>query len=570
MATSTTTLGGAIEKTAEKSDVKLRRKLGTIDLLYLSLGGIIGSGWLYAAYGAASIAGPAAILSWIIGGIIIIFVALNYAELGGMLPRSGAIVRYGQYSHGQLAGYMFGWAYFLSAVSVPAIEALAVIGYASSYYTVLYNANTPSTLSTTGLFFAGLLMVGFFFLNWAGIKVMGKINTGMTWWKLIIPFGTVFALFAAGFHGGNLNTSYHGSNGFMPFGFGPVLQAIAVSGIVFSYLGFRQALDYGGEARNPQRSVPTATILSVVIGMVLYTLLQVAFVTSLNFSKLGLAPGNWAGLQSNAAGNFLNNAITTLHAAPFANLALGAGLVFLTYTLFADAYVSPGGTLNVYLGTSQRTLYGIGTQGFLPKVFIKVNEKTRIPFVALITSLIVGLVFLAPFPSWYKLVGFISSATVFTYIVGGPALRVFRKHAPDLKRPFKLPASIIFSPLAFIGASLIVYWSGWPLDGYLGIAIFAGLLLFAVLKLAHAIPNTFNAKSIKAGWWVPVYTIVLIFISYIGDTGLGGRGFIPFPLDDVVVIIVGLVFYFIAVYSGIKSDEIAEITGSGTQYLSEE
>ncbi len=122
------------EVIAEKSDRKLKMSLNTWDLLFLSLGGIIGSGWLFAAYAASSIAGPAAILSWIIGGIIVLIIALNYAELGAMIPRSGAIVRYGQYSHGNLAGYFMAWAYFLSAVSVPAIEAEAVVEYATLTY----------------------------------------------------------------------------------------------------------------------------------------------------------------------------------------------------------------------------------------------------------------------------------------------------------------------------------------------------------------------------------------------------------------------------------------------------
>lgn len=553
-----------MESVAEKSDSKLRRRLSTVDLLYLSLGGIIGSGWLYASFGAASIAGPAAILSWIIGGIIIIFIALNYAEIGGMIPRSGAIVRYGQYSHGSFAGYFFGWAYFLSAVSVPAIEALAVVGYASSYYTVLANG---AILSTLGLILAGLLMVAFFFLNYLGIHIMGKVNTGMTWWKLIIPVATVLLLFALGFHAGNFSVSYKGESGFMPFGFGPVLQAVAVSGIVFSYLGFRQALDYGGEAKNPQRSVPIATVMAVVIGMILYVGLQAAFIGGIDWTKIGVAPGNWLAFQTPSAGTA---ALQALYSAPFANLALAAGLVFITYTLFADAYISPSGTLNVYLGTSMRTLYGVGALGFLPKSFIKISEKYRIPVVPLIASLVIGLVFLAPFPSWYKLVGFISSATVFTYIVGGPALRVFRKHAPDLKRPFKLPGSVIFAPLGFVGASLVVFWTGWPLDLYVAVAIFSGLLLFGVLKAFKAIPGTFTKESVKSGWWVPVYILVLTALTYFSDSGLGGNNMMPFPWDNVVTIVVAIIFYVIAVTSGIKTEEIETIIRSGTQYLEEE
>ena len=166
------------EVVAERSDKKLRRSLSTWDLLFLSLGGIIGSGWLFAAYAASSIAGPAAIISWIIGGIIVLIIALNYAELGSMIPRSGSIVRYGQYSHGNMAGYFLAWAYFLSAVSVPAIEAEAVIEYAAPYVNNLYNG---TVLEPLGIFFAALLMVFFFFLNYWGVTLTRNTFREQIW-----------------------------------------------------------------------------------------------------------------------------------------------------------------------------------------------------------------------------------------------------------------------------------------------------------------------------------------------------------------------------------------------------
>lgn len=574
-----------MEEVAEKSDKKLRRKLGTIDLLFLSLGGIIGSGWLFASYGASYVAGPAAILSWIIGGIIIIFIALNYSELGTMIPRSGSIVRYGQFSHGNLAGFFFGWAYFLSAVSVPAIEAESVITYAGSYYGGLLNG---TVLTAEGIFFAALLMVFFFFLNYFGVVVMGKANTGMTWWKLIIPSATVILLLAVGFHAGNFNLAYTSTNkdfgtvgttysGFMPYGFGPVLEAVAISGIVFSFLGFRQGLDYAGEAKNPQKSIPIATVGAVIIGIVLYVGLQTALIGAINFSSLGVASGNWHGLNTglsvylNSAGDYVGPAgLGALSAAPLATLAQASGLVMLTYVLFGDAYVSPSGTLNVYLGTSMRTLYGIGAIGFLPRGFIKIHEKHRIPVAPLITSLVVGFIFFAPFPSWYKLVGFISSATVFTYMVGGPALRVLRKHAPDLKRPFRLPGSVIIAPLGFVGASLVVYWSGWPLDLYLLIAVYLGLVLYAILLGLKLIDRTFDSKSIKAGIWVPIYIIVLTVLTYVGSGDFGGKNYIPFPYDLIVVVIVAVIFYIWSVFSGIKTEEIDSIIKDNSQFIMEE
>jgi amino acid transporter len=544
---------GVPEATEETSDRKLRRALSTTDLLMLSLGGIIGSGWLFAAAGASILAGPAAILSWIIGGLIVLTIALVYAELGGMIPRSGAIVRYGAYSHGSFAGYMFGWAYFLSAVSVPPIEAEAVITYAGTYINGLVSPS--GVLTGEGIILAMLLTAVFFILNYVGIKVMGKANTGITWWKLLIPAATVVALFVAGFNASNFALS----TGFIPYGWPAVFSSISLAGIVFSYLGFRQALDYGGEAKNPQRSVPIATILSVLIGMALYTLLQVVFIGHVTWPT-GVTPGDWSSLSG------------PIVTAPFATAASAAGLVALTYILYADAYVSPSGTLNVYLGTSQRTLYGLATLKTLPKSLTKIQERFRIPVLPLVISTLVGFIFFAPFPSWYKLVGFISSSTVFTYIVGGSALTTFRKHAAELKRPFKLGGASVFAPISFVGASLIVYWSGWPVVGYVAAAIFLGLLVYGVLAAANRkeTVNIFTGQALKAGAWVPVYIVVLVALSYLGETDYGGIGVINFPIDFVIVIIVGLVFYVWSIKSGYRTAEVEQMATLGTQFVASE
>ena len=575
------------EVVAERSDKKLRRSLSTWDLLFLSLGGIIGSGWLFAAYAASSIAGPAAIISWIIGGIIVLIIALNYAELGSMIPRSGSIVRYGQYSHGNMAGYFLAWAYFLSAVSVPAIEAEAVIGYAASYVNGLY---IGPVLGPLGIFFAALLMVFFFFLNYWGVRIMGKTNTGMTWWKMVLPLATIAILVATRFSLANFTTLFSGTyqgiagatttSGFMPYGFEPVMAAVATSGIVFSFLGFRQGLDYGGESRTPQRSIPLATVGSVLIGILIYVLLQVAFIGAINFSSLGIPAGGWNLLQPyptiiTTNNGFLTSGIEQMFSAPFASVASSVGLVMLTYVLFADAYVSPSGTLNVYLGTSMRTLYGTAAMGYLPGSMMKVDQKRRIPVLPLVVSLIVGIVFFAPFPSWYKLVGFITSATVFTYLVGGPALRSLRKNASELKRPFKLPGSAILAPAAFVGASLVVYWSGWPLVGELAIAIFLGLIVYGIFffmkqKDDPSRKTIHGWDSIKSGIWVPVYIVVLSIESYLGETALGGYNIVPYPYDLLMVIIVAIIFYLWATMSGVRTQEIQEIVDLDSQYLKPE
>jgi len=421
-------------------------------------------------------------------------------------------------------------------------------------------------------------MVFFFFLNYWGVRIMGKTNTGMTWWKMILPLITILVLVTVRFDVANfmtLGSTATTSSGFMPYGFAPVMAAVATSGIVFSFLGFRQALDYGGESKTPQRSIPIATIGSVLIGILIYVLLQVAFIGAINFSSLHIAAGQWSYLAPLSNGTYLNGAITSLNSAPFASIASSVGLVMLTYVLFADAYVSPSGTLNVYLGTSMRTLYGTAALGYLPGSLMKVDEKRRIPVMPLVISLIVGIIFFAPFPSWYKLVGFITSATVFTYLIGGPALRSLRRNAKELKRPFNLPGSAILAPLAFIGASLVVYWSGWPLVGELAIAIYLGLIVYVIFYFAKKKGDStrkdiHTSKFIKAGLWVPVYIIVLSIESFLGESAYGGYNYVPYPYDLFMVIIVAIIFYFWAEHSGIRTEEIQEIVTLDSQFLKPE
>src|SRR5580658_3052574 len=101
----------------------IRREVGPIALMFTGLGSIIGSGWLFGAWLASQLAGPGSIYSWIIGAVIILFVALTYAELGALFPESGGAVRYGHYSHGSLVGFVAGsaaWTAIVSAIQVDA------------------------------------------------------------------------------------------------------------------------------------------------------------------------------------------------------------------------------------------------------------------------------------------------------------------------------------------------------------------------------------------------------------------------------------------------------------------
>ncbi len=615
---------GAEPPDMEESDRRLVRSMTVWQLFFLSMGAIIGSGWLFAVLAADATTGPASAISWIIGGVLVLFVALNYAEISGMLPRTGAIVRYPHLTHGGFTGFILGWAYLLSAVSVPAIEAEAVVTYANTYIHGLVNSQAVLTWPAGILLGIGLMLL-FFVINFVGIRFMSRFNTYITTWKFVIPTLTFILLFILNFHSKN----YGGYGGFTPLGAQAMLGAVATSGIVFSYLGFRQALDFGGEARNPQRDVPIATIASVVAGMVLYTLLQLSFTGAIHWHVFGVSPGNWAGLKSSGAVN----------AAPFYVAAKSAGIGILGAwgtILLIDAFVSPNGTGYIYLGTSARTVYGLTMVGYLPRVFASITSRFRIPWLALVASGVVACLFFLPLPSWYTLVGIITSATVLTYIMGGIGVPILRRTASSLARPYRLWGAAVLSPVGFLAAVLIVYWSGFsilmtvlaavfialpifvwfyaPQRGWIPLntglvlgAVFLGLWIltqrwgewvFTTLSGTGALPlsahpefglfyfvniveilgfagalwylsDARGRQAVTSTWWLLVFLLGMMGVSYYGAYGPLPTPGIVFPADLLVVILLGLLAYGWAVHSGYETEEIAAIVASGTGLVRE-
>lgn len=521
-----------------------KKELSLMDLTMASLGGIIGSGWLFGSLYAANDAGPAAIVSWIIGGIAVLLIGVVYAELGGMLPETGSIARYPHYSHGHITSFIMGWAAWIAYASVPAVEADGVMQYASHWIPNLWNPQS-NLLTGTGLLFAALLMFIFFLVNYFGVRYFAHVNTTVTIVKFIMPVLTILVFLFAGLHWGN----FVSAGGFAPNGSSGIFVAVATSGVIFAYLGFRQAIDLSGEARNPQRDIPIALMLSIVIGIMLYVLLELVFVA-------GVAPSalhhGWANVTFNA---------------PFAELAASLNLGWLAVLLYADAILSPAGTGNVYIASTSRVLYALSKNGYFPKILAKVNPKTGIPNVSLLVAFILGLIFLLPFPSWQSLVGLVSSATVFTYIIGPVTLSVLRKTVPNARRPFKLKGNAVISPIAFVVGSLIIYWTGWNTDSKLLVTILVGLLLY--LLFSWLIPNEINRPSkasIKGGIWLIVYLLSMLVLTFIGSTKLGElHNYIPYPWDIFVVIAISIVFYYWGVASGFKTEDTEEALEAVTQ-----
>src|SRR3954465_6386755 len=122
----------AAETETQQRGGHLKRSVGFYGMMFVSLGSIIGSGWLLGALNAARAAGPASVLSWLLAAGMLALLALTYAELGAAYPVAGGAARFPYYSHGAVAGFTAGWAAWLQAVFIVPVEVLATITYVNS------------------------------------------------------------------------------------------------------------------------------------------------------------------------------------------------------------------------------------------------------------------------------------------------------------------------------------------------------------------------------------------------------------------------------------------------------
>jgi amino acid transporter len=528
------------ERQPVRRPVSLKREIGLIGLLWASTGSIIGSGWLFSAQKGLVAAGPAAVISWVIGGLAIALLALVHAELGGMYPVSGGSARFPHYAFGGAAGASFGWFSFLQAATVAPIEVSAVINY-TTHYSFAKGWLDPKTelLTGTGIAVAVVLMAILSAINFFGVRVLATTNSAATWWKVAVPLLTILIVaIVGGLHPGNFTAA----NGFAPDGAKGILAAVSTSGIIFSYLGFEQADQLAGESRNPKRDIPFAVIGSIVIGLIIYIALQVIFLLALPSSAIGPTWGH------------IGKGLYTAFTGPWAQLAALVSLGWLASILYIDAVISPAGTGLIYTAATSRVSYGLSRNGYFPQWYERLNNRS-VPWVGVITSFVVGCLCFLPFPSWQSLVGLITSASVLMYAGAPLSLGVFRRRLPDAERPYRLPAASVISPAAFVVSGFIILWTGWPTDWKLGVAILLGYVILGLTRIFRV--NSHNpVMQWRAAQWLPAYLVGLGIIVYLSPYGPLKNPVIPLWWDLAVTAAFSLIIYYWALAVALPTAEI--------------
>jgi APA family basic amino acid/polyamine antiporter len=431
----------AILSEGAASEHRLKRALGSFDLVMLGIGAIVGAG-IFATIGTAAAgdaarpgAGPALVLSFVLTAIGCGLAALCYAEFAAMVPISGSAYTYAYGTLGELIAWIIGWDLIIEyAVGNVAVA----ISWGNYFKTLLagFGILIPDWLSTDyrtaaripGLFESAPHLFGipivFNILAFAivalvtivlviGIRESASLNTGMVVVKL-----AVLALFVG------VGWQYVNADNWRPFapnGWAGIQSGAAI--VFFAYIGFDAVSTVAEEARDPKRDLPIGIIGSLIICTLIYVVVAAVFTGIIPYREL-------VGRLATEQAEPLTMALQ------YANIERW-GNFFVGVVAFGSVVAHTAVLLVFQLG-QPRIFFSMARDGLLPKSFGRVHPKYRTPHVTTIfTGIAVGVC--AMFTSIDEMVDLTNIGTLFAFMLVAMGILILRKREPDRARPFRTP-----------------------------------------------------------------------------------------------------------------------------------
>jgi amino acid transporter len=210
-------------------------------------------------------------------------------------------------------------------------------------------------------------------------------------------------------------------------------------------------------------------------------------------------------------------------------------------------------------------LYGMQKNGTMPAVLGTVHPVYGVPRPAMWVNLVVGLAFMWKFPGWDKLAAVISVATIISYLTGPVSAMTLRRTAANAHRPLRMPGLPLFACLAFVFSTELLYWAKWPLTGEIILLVVVALPIYFYYQQRNGWKD-FGRQLAGASWLIG-YMPTMAAVSWAGSAKFGGRDFIPYGWDLLVVAIIGLVFYLWGLRCGWATPEIVELFGSSPESM---
>ena len=430
----------------------LRRCLTAWDLTFMGIGQMIGTGiFVLTGVAAATQAGPAIILSFIIAGIACVFVAFAYAELASSVGGSGAAYGYAYAAFGELPAWTVGWNLAFGIATALAAVANGWSGYLNNAMLSM-GIGIPDFL-TKGPFAGGLInlpavaiILTLMLALFAGVKQIARLNRAIVCAKLL-----AIAIFigVAVFH---VNPALW--HPFMPFGWfshradGSTVGILAGASLVFfAYRGFQSVSIATEEAKSPQRDVPIGVLASLGTCTLVYL--------AVSGLLTAIAPYDVLNVSS-----------------PVAYALLRLGYNWGSALVAAGVIVGLTSTMLVLYYGLTRILFAMARDGLLPSFFSALDAKTRTPANAIVLcgvtmALVAGLVPLG------ALAELVNAGTLVEFMLVCIGVIVLRLTRPEMTRPFKAPGGVIIPVLGVLSCGALL--SFLPLVTLLRFAVYLGV-----------------------------------------------------------------------------------------------
>jgi APA family basic amino acid/polyamine antiporter len=398
---------------SDESEKGLKRSMGLVGLTAFGIAAIIGAGiFVLTGVAASTEAGPGIVLSFVAAGVVSTLAALCYAELASTVPISGSAYTYAYAVLGEFIAWIIGWDLVLEY----GVGASTVGSGWSSYFADLIKSAFGATLANSiisppfGVTHPGivnlpamLIVLVITALLIVGTQESSRVNSIIVAVKLAI---VAFFIVVGVQHIRSAN--WHP---FLPFGWSGVFSGASL--IFFAYIGFDQVSTAAEEARDPQRTMPRAIILSLFICTALYIAVSGILTGMVKYTKL-------------------NNASPVSHA------MLQVGLTSAATIISIGAVAGLTTVIIALLFGQSRILFSMSRDGLLPRALSRVHSRFHTPYV---TNLIIGVLaaLLAGLTPIDELAKLVNIGTLFAFIVVSLAVWRLRITDPDLERGFRVP-----------------------------------------------------------------------------------------------------------------------------------